>query len=95
MKHIESELLQLVQKHKAELSQTAQEYGGVFVSSGEGSVIVYGASNGQIKEIFRTSFVGHSRSDTVDERVLTQDILEQHGIEVISEMDFKIALEEM
>ncbi|MNL52465.1 hypothetical protein D3C87_1756460 [compost metagenome] len=51
-----------------------------------------GARNFKKKIIFQTSFVSDNVNELLDAQVLVQDLLEEEGLEAISEHDFNIAI---
>jgi hypothetical protein len=93
MKHLSTEVHELVNKHREELEISSRLFGGVYIEFEDGMVIVCGADNLDMKVIFRTSFVADEYEASLDARVLVQDILESEGIDVVSRQDFEIALE--
>ncbi|UOF01491.1 hypothetical protein [Bdellovibrio reynosensis] len=92
MQAIKSEAKKLIKDHLEELNATADELGGVFITGVDGAVAVIGAENSKKKIIFKTSFVSDSVNQLLDAQVLVQDLLEEEGIEAISEHDFNIAI---
>ena len=92
MQAIKTEGLKLIQEHMKELTAAAEELGGVLILGLEGSVAVYGAEDSKKKIIFRTSFVSNKVNELLDAQVWIQDLLEEAGVEVISEHDFLIAI---
>jgi hypothetical protein len=87
-----TEVTELIKKHGAELRATAEQLGGVFITGIDGAVAVIGAQNSKRKIIFTTSFVSKKESELLDAQVDMQDLLEDEGIEAISEHDFNIAI---
>jgi hypothetical protein len=83
---------ELIKKHMEELSVTAEKLGGVFITGIDGAVAVIGAKDFKRKIIFTTSFVSNKESELLDAEVDMQDLLEDAGIEAISEHDFNIAI---
>jgi hypothetical protein len=83
---------ELIKKHMEELSATAEKLGGVFITGIDGAVAVIGAKDFKRKVIFTTSFVSNKESELLDAEVDMQDLLEDEGIEAISEHDFNIAI---
>ncbi|MNL56928.1 hypothetical protein D3C87_1804520 [compost metagenome] len=53
-----------------------------------------GAENSKKKIIFRTEFVSNNVNQLLDAQIEVQDLLEEEGIEAISEFDFNIAIGE-
>lgn len=94
MKSIKAEASKLIKSHLEELSSSAKALGGVLISGVDGAVVVFGAKNSQKKEIFRTSFVSDNVNTLLDAQIEVQDLLEDEGIEAISEFDFNIAINE-
>ncbi|XGC79837.1 hypothetical protein ACES2L_10895 [Bdellovibrio bacteriovorus] len=92
MQAIKSEAKKLIKDHLEELNAAADELGGVFITGVDGAVAVIGAENSKKKIIFKTSFVSDSVNQLLDAQVLVQDLLEEEGIEAISEHDFNIAI---
>ncbi len=92
MQSIKSEATKLIKDHLEELNATADELGGVFITALDGKVAVIGAQNSKKKIIFSTSFVSDNVNKLLDAQVLIQDLLEEEGIEAISEHDFNIAI---
>ncbi|WP_413290722.1 hypothetical protein [Bdellovibrio sp. HCB337] len=95
MQNIKAEAAKLIQTHLEELNETAAELGGVFITALDGKVAVIGADNNKKKIIFTTSFVSDNTDKLLDAQVLVQDLLEDEGIEAISEHDFNIAIGEL
>jgi hypothetical protein len=95
MQSIKSEVASLIRTHFDALTATAEELGGVFITATDGAVAVMGAENSRKKIIFLTSFVSTNSDHLLDAQVLVQDLLEEQGIEAISEHDFNIALGEL
>jgi len=87
-----TEVMELIKKHGAELRATAEKLGGVFITGMDGTVAVIGAQNSKRKVIFQTGFVSKKESELLDAQVDMQDLLEDEGIEAISEHDFNIAI---
>ncbi|WP_413560559.1 hypothetical protein [Bdellovibrio sp. HCB209] len=94
MSSFKTEASKLIKTHLKELNATAEELGGVFITGVEGTVAVIGADGGKRKIIFQTSFVSDDVNKNLDAQVEMQDLLEEEGIEAISEFDFNLALEE-
>jgi hypothetical protein len=94
MQSIKTEATKLIKNHFAELTAAADELGGVFITGLDGAVAVIGIKNSKKNIIFRTSFVSDNVNKLLDAQVEMQDLLEEEGIEAISEHDFNIALEE-
>lgn len=92
MQDIKAEVTKLIQTHLDELNATADELGGVFITAIDGKVAVIGAEDSKKKIIFTTSFVSDNVNKLLDAQVLVQDMLEEDGIEAISEHDFNIAI---
>jgi hypothetical protein len=92
MQSMKAEATKLIKAHLKELNATAEELGGVFITGIDGTVAVIGAENSKKKIIFRTSFVTDDSDKLLDAQVLMQDLLEEEGIEAISEHDFNIAI---
>ncbi|MEK2687659.1 hypothetical protein [Bdellovibrio sp. GT3] len=93
MKNFKTEAAELIKKHIKELQATADELGGVFITGIDGKVAVIGVENSKKKIIFQTSFVSDDVNKNLDAQVELQDLLEEDGIEAISEFDFNLALE--
>lgn len=92
MHSIKAEATKLIQTHFDELNAAADELGGVFITAIDGKVAVIGAEDSKKKIIFTTSFVSDNVNKLLDAQVLVQDLLEEEGIEAISEHDFNIAI---
>jgi hypothetical protein len=92
MKSIKTEATKLIKNHFAELEAAAEELGGVFITGVEGTVAVIGAKNSKKKVIFQTAFVSNNVNELLDAQVEMQDLLEEQGIEAISEHDFNLAI---
>lgn len=92
MTTIKTEALKLIKNHLEELTAVAEELGGVFITGMEGTVAVIGAQNSKRKIIFQTSFVSNNVNELLDAQVMVQDLLEEEGVEAISEHDFNIAI---
>lgn len=92
MPSIKTEAAKLIKNHLEELNAAAEELGGVFITGLEGAVAVIGAENSKKKIIFRTSFVSNNVNQLLDAQIEVQDLLEEEGIEAISEHDFNIAI---
>ncbi|MBS1972015.1 MAG: hypothetical protein JSU04_17020 [Bdellovibrionales bacterium] len=94
MQSLKAEATKLIKTHLDELNATSDELGGVFITGIDGTVAVIGAVGSKKKIIFRTSFVTDDSDKLLDAQVLMQDLLEEEGIEAISEHDFNIAIGE-
>ncbi len=92
MQSLKAEATKLIKTHLNELNAVADELGGVFITGIDGTVAVIGAAGSKKKVIFRTNFVTDDSDKLLDAQVLMQDLLEDEGIEAISEHDFNIAL---
>lgn len=92
---IKTEATKLIKSHLNELNSAAEVLGGVFITGIDGAVVVIGVEDAKKKIIFRTSFVSDNVNQLLDAQVLMQDLLEEEGIEAISEHDFNIAISEM
>ena len=92
MKSFKVEATELIQKHLEELTAAAEKLGGVFITGIDGTVAVIGAKDFKRKIIFQTSFVSNNEKVLLDAEVDMQDLLEDAGIEAISEHDFNIAI---
>jgi len=95
MQSIKFEATKLIKDHLDELNIAANKLGGVFITAIDGTVAVIGAENSKKKIIFCTSFVSNNVNQLLDAQVLIQDLLEEEGIEAISEHDFNIAISEL
>ncbi|QLY26572.1 hypothetical protein [Bdellovibrio sp. KM01] len=95
MQEIKTELTKLIKTHLKEINASSDILGGVFITGVDGSVAVIGVEGSKKKVIFKTGFVSDNVDKLLDAQVVAQDILEEEGIEAISEHDFNIALEEM
>lgn len=93
MESIKAEAAKLIKTHLKELNAQAEELGGVLISGVNGAVEVFGAVDSKKKSIFRTSFVSDNVNKLLDAQIVVQDLLEEEGIEAISEFDFNLALE--
>jgi|GEM_PF-4141071 hypothetical protein len=92
MASIKTEAKALIKKHLKELNAAADELGGVFITGVDGKVTVIGAEDSKKKIIFQTSFVSDNVNQLLDAQVEMQDLLEEDGIEAISEHDFNLAI---
>ncbi|WP_413577989.1 hypothetical protein ACLVWU_05670 [Bdellovibrio sp. HCB290] len=92
MSSFKTEATELIKKHLKELQESAEELGGVFITGIDGTVAVIGVENSKKKIIFQTSFVSEDVNKNLDAQVDMQDLLEDKGIEAISEHDFNIAI---
>lgn len=92
MPSIKTEAVKLIKNHMNELQAANDELGGVFITGLNGAVAVIGAQDSKKKVIFTTSFVSESVNPLLDAQVEMQDLLEEEGIEAISEHDFNIAI---
>lgn len=92
MKSFKVEATELINTHIKELKATADKLGGVFITGIDGAVAVIGAKDFKRKIIFQTSFVSDNEKKLLDAEVDMQDLLEDAGIEAISEHDFNIAI---
>ncbi len=95
MSSFKTEAKSLIQKHLKEIQATAEQIEGVFITNVDGAVAVIGLKNSKKHTIFQTSFVSENVNKVLDAQIVVQDLLEEDGIEAISEHDFNIALEEM
>ncbi len=87
-----TEASELIKEHIKELLATSEELGGVFITDINGTVVVVGAEDSVKKVILQTSFVSDNENKLLDARVDMQDLLEDAGVEVISEFDFNLAM---
>lgn len=92
MQTIKAEATKLIKTHFEELKSSAEELGGVFITGIDGTVAVIGAEDSKKKIIFQTSFVSSNEIQLLDAQVEMQDLLEDVGIEAISEHDFNLAI---
>jgi hypothetical protein len=92
MSSFKTEAQALIKKHMKELQATADELGGVFITGVDGKVTVIGAEDSAKKIIFQTSFVSDNENKLLDAEIVVQDLLEEDGIEAISEFDFNLAI---
>ncbi|MGE5086134.1 MAG: hypothetical protein ACM3MG_07505 [Bacillota bacterium] len=92
MQSIKSESTKLIKNHLKELNAAAEMLGGVFITGVDGAVAVIGAEKSKKKIIFTTSFVSDNVNKLLDAQIVMQDLLEEEGIEAISEHDFNIAI---
>lgn len=92
MPSIKTESAKLIKTHMKELQAAYEELGGVFITGLNGAVAVIGAENSKKKVIFTTGFVSESVNPLLDAQVEMQDLLEEEGIEAISEHDFNLAI---
>ncbi|MFS4460728.1 hypothetical protein [Bdellovibrio sp. HCB2-146] len=95
MPSIKTEAVKLIKNHLKELNQSAEVLGGVFITGMDGAVAVIGVESSKKKIIFRTGFVSDNVNQLLDAQVEMQDLLEDEGIEAISEHDFNIAISEL
>lgn len=93
MPSIKTEAAKLIKTHLKELNASAEELGGVFITGLDGKVAVIGVENSKKKVIFQTGFVSDNVNTLLDAQIEVQDLLEEDGIEAISEFDFNLALE--
>ncbi|UYL09449.1 hypothetical protein B9G69_002540 [Bdellovibrio sp. SKB1291214] len=92
---IKAEASKLIKNHLKELNASAEILGGVFITGQDGAVAVIGVEGKKKKVIFLTSFVTDNVNKLLDAQIEVQDLLEEDGIEAISEHDYNIALEEL
>jgi hypothetical protein len=92
MQTLKVEAAKLIKTHLDELNAQADELGGVFITGVNGAVAVIGAEDSKRKVIFKTSFVSDNVNKLLDAQIVIQDLLEEEGIEAISEHDFNIAI---
>ncbi len=92
MQAFKTEAMKLIKTHFEEIQAAADELGGVFITGLDGCVAVIGAEDSKKKVIFQTSFVTNNVNQLLDAQIVVQDILEDEGIEAISEHDFNIAI---
>ncbi|MBO9667583.1 MAG: hypothetical protein J7501_12310 [Bdellovibrio sp.] len=92
MQTLKVEAAKLIKTHLDELNAQADELGGVFITGLKGAVAVIGAEDSKRKVIFTTSFVSDNVNKLLDAQIVVQDLLEEEGIEAISEHDFNIAI---
>jgi hypothetical protein len=93
MQSIKVEASKLIKSHFAELTAMNQSLGGVYIARCDGTVAVVGAQDSEKKIIFQTGFVSENENRVLDAQIAIQDLLEEEGIEAISEHDFNLALE--
>jgi hypothetical protein len=93
MKLEKTEATKLIKNHIEELRKTAEELGGVFITGIDGAVAVIGAQDFKKKILFRTAFITRDENKLLDAQVEMQDLLEEEGIEAISEHDFNLAID--
>ena len=92
MQAFKAEATKLIKTHLKELNAAAEELGGVFITGLEGCVAVIGAEDSKKKVIFKTGFVSDNVNQLLDAEIVVQDLLEEEGIEAISEFDFNLAI---
>ncbi len=92
MQSLKIEASKLIKTHFQELSEMNEELGGVFIARVDGAVAVVGAHDFKKKIIFQTAFVSESENKVLDAQIAIQDLLEEEGIEAISEHDFNLAI---
>lgn len=92
MQPFKTEAANLIKTHMKELSAMSEVLGGVLITSADGAVAVIGAEGSKRKTIFRTSFVSDDVNKNLDAQIVVQDLLEEEGIEAISEFDFNEAI---
>ncbi len=95
MQFIETESAKLIQAHLQELQDMNEELGGVHIARLDGAVAVVGIENAEKKVIFQTSFVSDVEAKVLDAQIVVQDLLEEAGIEALSEFDLNLALDDM
>lgn len=89
-----SESAKQIKAHFGQLQSMNEEFGGVYIARLNGAVAVMGIENSEETIIFKTEFVSDVESTLLDAQIQIQDMLEEEGIEAISEHDFKLALTE-
>ena len=91
---IKAESAKLIKAHFEELKEMNEEFGGVHIARLDGAVTVVGIENSVKKIIFQTGFVSDVENKLLDAQIVVQDLLEEEGIEAISEFDLNLALGE-
>lgn len=94
MQFIKAECTKLIKAHVHELKDMHEEIGGVHIARLNGTVAVMGIENSEKKVIFQTGFVSDVEDTLLDAQIVVQDLLEEEGIEAISEFDLNLALGE-
>ncbi len=92
MQPIKAECSKLIKAHVQELKDMHEELGGVHIARLNGTVAVMGIENSEKKVIFQTGFVSDVEDKLLDAQIVVQDLLEEEGIEAISEFDLNLAL---
>lgn len=92
MASVKDESAKLIKIHLEELRRMNEEIGGVHIARLNGCVAIIGIENFQKKTIFQTSFVSDIEDKLLDAQILVQDLLEEEGIEALSEFDLNLAL---
>ena len=92
MQQVKDESAKLIRAHLQELQKMNEELGGVHIARLDGSVAVIGIKGGEKNIIFKTSFVSDVEGKLLDAQILIQDLLEEEGIEALSEFDLNLAL---
>ncbi len=94
MQTVKAESAKLIKAHFQELKDMNDELGGVHIARLNGTVAVMGIENSEKKVIFQTGFVSDVEDKLLDAQILVQDLLEEEGIEALSEFDLNLALGE-
>lgn len=94
MQMIKAESAKLIKAHFQELQDMNEELGGVHIARLNGTVAVIGIENSEKKVIFQTGFVSDVEDKLLDAQIVVQDLLEEEGIEALSEFDLNLALSE-
>jgi hypothetical protein len=95
MQFIKAESEKLIKAHFQELQEMNEELGGVHIARLNGAVAVVGIENAEKKVIFQTGFVSDVEAKVLDAQIVVQDLLEEAGIEALSEYDLNLALDDM
>ncbi len=94
MQFVKAESAKLIKANFQELQDMNSELGGVHIARLNGTVAVIGIEDAVTKVIFQTSFISNVEDQLLDAQIVVQDLLEEEGIEALSEFDLNLALTE-
>lgn len=92
MQSVKAESAKLIKANFQKLREINDEIGGVHIARVDGAVAVVGIENSEKTVIFKTGFVSDVEDKLLDAQILVQDLLEEEGIEALSEFDLNLAL---